>query len=88
MRFKAALCSPAFLYLEESDEAADEQALCCRRMRWRRGFPIFSGPPCPTSELAKAAATGELQKPAVLLAQTRRMLADPRSTAFVERIPG
>jgi hypothetical protein len=38
----------------------------------------------PDDALFRAASSGELQKPAGLLAQTKRMLADPRSNAFVE----
>jgi hypothetical protein len=38
----------------------------------------------PDGELMDLAKSGELQKPAVLLAQTRRMLADRRSQAFIE----
>jgi Protein of unknown function (DUF1592)/Protein of unknown function (DUF1588)/Protein of unknown function (DUF1587)/Protein of unknown function (DUF1595)/Protein of unknown function (DUF1585)/Planctomycete cytochrome C len=70
--FKAALCSPAFLYLEESGPFA---------LASRLSYFLWST--MPDAELMEAASSGELQKPAVLLAQTRRMLADPRSDAFV-----
>jgi hypothetical protein len=71
--FKAALCSPAFLYLDQSTSA---YALASR-------LSYFLWATMPDGELMKAAADGRLQKPDVLLAQTRRMLADPRSDAFV-----
>jgi Protein of unknown function (DUF1588)/Protein of unknown function (DUF1592)/Protein of unknown function (DUF1585) len=38
----------------------------------------------PDNELLQLANRGELRNPEVLLAQTRRMLASPRSNAFVE----
>src|SRR4051794_7115935 len=38
----------------------------------------------PDPELTRQAQSGELLAPETLLAQTRRMLADPRSDAFVE----
>ena len=77
--FKAALCSPAFLYLEESNQGA---LLPAHGLASRLSYFLWST--MPDDELTKRAESGELLKPAILLAQTRRMLADPRSEAFVE----
>jgi len=82
--FKAALCSPAFLYLNESNGAADKSAgpLSAYALASRLSYFLWSTMPDP--ELARSASTGELRKSEALLAQTRRMLADPKSQAFVE----
>lgn len=76
---KSALCSPAFLYLEESNQGAvlEPYALASR-------LSYFLWSTMPDGELFKLAGSGELKKPAVLQAQMRRMLADPKSRAFVE----
>ena len=83
---KAALCSPAFLYLSQDTVAAkaetksrpklDGYALASR-------LSYFLWSTMPDAELLRLAQNQELTKPEVLLAQTRRMLASPRSDAFV-----
>ncbi|MBC8290681.1 MAG: DUF1592 domain-containing protein, partial [Planctomycetes bacterium] len=42
----------------------------------------------PDAELTRLADQGELKKPAVLAAQLKRMLADPKSDRFVENFAG
>ncbi|MDQ6700772.1 MAG: DUF1592 domain-containing protein, partial [Acidobacteriota bacterium] len=78
--FKAALCSPAFLYLEESNEPGS--VLPPNALASRLSYFLWST--MPDDRLTKLAGTGELRKPAVLLAETRRMLSDDKSQAFVE----
>ncbi|MEO7653732.1 MAG: DUF1592 domain-containing protein, partial [Bryobacteraceae bacterium] len=78
---KAALCSPAFLYLEEPDSHAGA-ALPPHALASRLSYFLWST--MPDEQLTGLADSGELQKPAVLLAETRRMLADRRSEAFVQ----
>ncbi len=78
---KAALCSPAFLYLAEPDPAAKGKALPAHALAARLSYFLWST--MPDAELAALAQTGELLKSEVLAAQTRRMLASPRSDAFV-----
>ncbi len=80
--FKAALCSPAFLYLEESNAPSGGSLLPPNALASRLSYFLWST--MPDERLSELARGGELPKPAVLLAETRRMLASPRSQAFVE----
>ena len=83
---KAALCSPAFLYLSQDTVTAkaktkarpklDGYALASR-------LSYFLWSTMPDAELLRLAHSQELTKPEVITAQTRRMLASPRSDAFV-----
>lgn len=75
---KAVLCSPSFLYLEES---ADQQ-LSPHALASRLSYFLWSSMPDP--ELLALAAADKLQQPEVLNAQVVRMLRDPRSDAFVD----
>jgi cytochrome c553/PAS domain-containing protein len=77
---KAALCSPAFLYLAEPSAPAS-RTLDARALAARLSYFLWSTTPDP--ELTRAADTGELLQPAVLLAHTRRLLASPRADTFV-----
>jgi hypothetical protein len=77
---KAALCSPAFLYLAESD--ATSEKLSAHAFASRLSYFLLST--MPDGELRRLAESGELLKPEVKLAQTRRLLASPRSNAFIE----
>jgi Protein of unknown function (DUF1592)/Protein of unknown function (DUF1588)/Protein of unknown function (DUF1587)/Protein of unknown function (DUF1585)/Protein of unknown function (DUF1595)/Planctomycete cytochrome C len=52
----------------------------------RLSFFLWSS--IPDDELLKVAVEGKLHEPAVLEAQTRRMLADPRSEALVSNFAG
>ncbi|MDP3068786.1 MAG: DUF1592 domain-containing protein [Opitutaceae bacterium] len=82
---KAALCSPAFLYL--ADPAASRftpdasRLLSAHALAARLSYFLWST--TPDAELTRAADTGELLSPATLVAQTRRLLASPRADAFV-----
>ncbi|MEO0414330.1 MAG: DUF1592 domain-containing protein [Verrucomicrobiota bacterium] len=71
--FEAILASPGFLYLDHSEGELDSYALASRL-----SYFLFSS--MPDAELAAAAASGEID----LLAQTERMLADPKSDRFVK----
>lgn len=75
--FKAILCSPGFLYLQENEGELDDYALASRL-----SYFLWSG--MPDDKLIALAASGELRKPIVLEAQTRRMLADPKAGALTE----
>jgi hypothetical protein len=80
--FKATLCAPAFLYLEESGGRSKAgSVLPPYALASRLSYFLWST--MPDEALLKAAASGDLHKPDVLLAQTRRMLASPRAEAFV-----
>lgn len=84
----AVLASPRFLYrVEQPDPTAssaayanvDEHSLASR-------LSYFLWSTMPDDELRKLADTGKLR--ANLDAQVKRMLADPRSAAFIEHFPG
>jgi hypothetical protein len=75
--YSAVLCSPDFLYLEESPGALDDFALASR-------LSYFLWNSAPDEELRAFAGRGSLHHAAVLRAQTERMLDDPRSSRFVD----
>jgi hypothetical protein len=79
---KAALCSPAFLYLAEPKPGtADSKALPAHALASRLSYFLWSTMPDP--QLTALAQNGELLKSEVLAAQTKRLLASPKSDAFV-----
>lgn len=76
---KAMLCSPGFLYLEESpgkDGTLDDYAIASR-------LSYFLWATTPDERLLHLAAQGTLRDPVVRRAQAKRMLADPKSDRFV-----
>ena len=78
---KAALCSPGFIYLQE--EAVPETGeLDSHAIASRLSYFLWSS--LPDAELTKLADKGSLSDPAVVLAQAKRMLADPKSERFVD----
>jgi hypothetical protein len=83
---KTALCSPSFLYLSQ-DVVADKAdpktrpRLSAHALASRLSYFLWST--TPDAELLRLADNGELTKPELLVAQTRRMIASPRSDAFV-----
>jgi mono/diheme cytochrome c family protein len=87
--YKAALCSPHFLYLTEplggvrKDQAVrlDDFAVAAR-------LSYFLWSTLPDLELLQLAFKGELSKPEVLHAQVERMLNDPKVHRFIENFAG
>jgi hypothetical protein len=79
--YRAALCSPDFLYQVEPAGELDDHALACR-------LSYFLWDSMPDDRLFALAAAGKLHDPAVLRAETDRLLADPRSRRFVEDFLG
>ncbi|NBU09909.1 MAG: DUF1592 domain-containing protein [Proteobacteria bacterium] len=79
--YKAALCSPHFLLYVEKPGRLDDFAVAARlaRLFWKS---------LPDDELTALAAKGELTKPAVLRAQTERLLRDPRARRFATGFTG
>lgn len=77
---KTALCSPGFLYLAEPENK--DQKLSAYALASRLSYFLWST--LPDAELRHLADTGELLKDDVLLAQTHRLLASPRSDAFID----
>jgi hypothetical protein len=75
--YSAVLCSPEFLYLEESPGALDDYALASR-------LSFFLWNSAPDEDLRRLAAWGTLHQPGVLRSQTERMLDDPKARRFVD----
>ena len=75
--YTAVLCSPGFLFLEEKPGPLDSYALASRL-----SYFLWNAP--PDDQLLQLAAEGKLQNPAVLRAQTNRLLDSPRSRDFVD----
>jgi hypothetical protein len=84
------LVSPEFLFrIEEDPDGATPgtpYALSDLELASRLSFFVWSS--IPDDELLDVAIRGELTDTAVLEAQTRRMLADPRSEALVTNFAG
>ena len=81
--YRAALCSPDFLYLVESGAAskADDHALAAR-------LSYFLWNSQPDDALLALAAKGTLTEPKVLREQVERLLKDKKSERFVEDFLG
>ena len=80
---KAVLVSPQFLFITSAKEAPsghDIVPLDDHQLASRLSYLLWST--MPDAELSALADGGQLHIPVVLLAQTRRMLADPRSRAL------
>ncbi len=71
------LVSPAFLYKVETTATATERPLNAWELASRMSFFLWSS--IPDAELRRAAAAGELSKPALLARQVKRMTADPKA---------
>jgi hypothetical protein len=83
--YKAALCSPHFLFLVEPSEpkktALDDHAIASR-------LSYFLWSSLPDDELLQKAAKGELRKPEVLRAQVERLLNDWKARRFTDNFAG
>jgi hypothetical protein len=79
--YKMALCSPHFLFLHEQPGPLDAYALASRL-----SYGLWSAP--PDEELTLLAAHQKLHDPAVLRAQTERLLASPRAGRFSQNFLG
>jgi hypothetical protein len=84
------LVSPHFLFRVERDASDRDEHGACRLNDWelasRLSYFLWSS--MPDAPLLELAAKGRLRDPAVLREQSRRMLADPRSRAFVDNFAG
>lgn len=94
---QAVLASPGFLYRWELDpevEDGDSQSLAGDAIRSLNPYELasrlsyFLWSSMPDDVLFKLAAAGTLLKPAVLEAQVRRMLADPKANALATNFAG
>lgn len=75
--YSGVLCSPAFITLEEKPGPLEDHALAAR-------LSYFLWNSEPDTTLRTLADQGKLHQPAVLSAQTDRMLADSRAERFVD----
>ena len=76
---KAALCSPAFLYLAEP--TPESKALAPHDLATRLSYFLWAT--MPDAELRELADGGMITQPRVLRSQLERMLADTRSREFI-----
>ena len=74
--YRAILCSPRFLYFQETPGALDDYSIASRL-----SYLLWNRP--PDRSLLQAAAKGKLQKPWIRRQQAERMLADKKAEAFV-----
>src|SRR5687768_12655148 len=79
--YRAALCSPDFLYHVEPAGGLDDYSLACRM-----SYLFWNS--MPDDKLAALAKQGKLKEPTTLRAEVDRLLADPRSQRFVEDFLG
>lgn len=84
----AVLCSPSFLFLAESlpDESGEARPLTVHELASRLSYFLWSSQ--PDADLRQLADSGKLHNPGVLDQQVERMLADPKSQAFVDNFAG
>ena len=79
--FRAALCSPNFLYHVEPGPKVDDHALACR-------MSYFIWNSMPDEQLRQLADTGQLHEPAILARELERMLQSPKSQRFIDDFLG
>jgi len=79
--YRAAMCSPDFLYLVEPQGKLDDYALACR-------LSYFFWDSLPDATLSQLAASGVLHQPKVLHDQVERLLKDAKSQRFIEDFLG
>ena len=79
--YRAALCSPDFLYHVEPAGRLDDHALACR-------LSYFLWNSLPDESLTKLADSGQLRTPEILRSEVDRLLADAKSQRFVEDFLG
>jgi mono/diheme cytochrome c family protein len=81
------LCAPGFLFLEEpAGDQAQRRPLTDYERASRLSYFLWST--MPDDELLGLAAGGKLRDAAVVAAQVRRMLADPKSDQLVRNFGG
>jgi hypothetical protein len=88
---QALLVSPDFLFRIERDRVSARKQvgyapISQHELATRLSYFLWSS--MPDAQLRQAADTGTLRKPAVLAAQVRRMLRDPKSHALAENFGG
>jgi hypothetical protein len=85
---KATLVSPSFLYLIECDQPSTDEPYRINDHELACRLSYFLWSSMPDQELFELAEAGKLHELAVLDAQVRRMLEDPKSRALAEDFAG
>jgi hypothetical protein len=84
---EAVLVSPHFLFRMERDpDPKTAHHLTDFELASRLSYFLWSS--MPDAELLRLAGQNQLSQPAILTAQVKRMLADPKSSALVENFAG
>jgi mono/diheme cytochrome c family protein len=84
---QAILVSPDFLFrIERERRTTSAYRITQHELATRMSYFLWAS--MPDAELRRAADTGTLRNPAVLAAQVRRMLRDPRARALAEHFGG
>jgi mono/diheme cytochrome c family protein len=78
------LASPEFLFRVEPDPATGKRVYQLGDLALASRLSFFLWSSLPDEQLIAIAAQGRLRQPAVLDAQVRRMLADPRSKTLID----
>lgn len=79
--YRAALCSPDFLFHVEPVGKLDDHALACR-------LSYFLWNSLPDATLTQLARDGKLRTPTVLQGEVERLLNDPKANRFAEDFLG
>lgn len=79
--YRAALCSPDFLYHVEPVGNLDDDSLACR-------LSYFLWNSLPDDRLTQLARAGQLHQPDVLRGETERLLKDPKAQRFIDDFLG
>ena len=84
------LASPDFLFriVEDPPDSAPGAVYAISDLELASRLSFFLWSSIPDDELLEVASRGELQDEAVLVEQTRRMLADPRSASLITNFAG
>ena len=84
------LASPDFLFriVEDRQDSAPGAVYAISDLELASRLSFFLWSSIPDDELLEVASRGELQDEAVLVEQTRRMLADPRSASLITNFAG
>ncbi len=85
---QAVLVSPDFLFRIERDRPGRTSAVPVSQHELATRLSYFLWSSMPDAALRRAATAGTLRNPAVLRAQVRRLLRDPRSRALAENFGG
>jgi mono/diheme cytochrome c family protein len=86
LAIQAMLVSPHFLFRVARDPTLETHAISGVEMASRLSYFLWSS--MPDSELLALGESGRLREPAVLNAQVKRLLADPRAAALAENFAG